>query len=146
MLELVRTTLVNHAKLVLVGVAAFALGGAGTVASVTLSSDSSPAPATSQSSDATETPDAPETPDATETPDAADTQDGTATGVRPSDTHGYCVSHAVAAAHTAGKTGKDVSAAAKSCPKPNKSTALHGKSAQPHGKSAQPHGKSSTHP
>ena len=156
MLELVRSTFVNNAKLALVGVAALALGGAGTVASVTLSGNSVPAPATSHSpnahtQDATDTPDSSDTPDAT---DSTDTQDATDTtdnaggdaGARPTDTHGYCVSQAVAAAHAAGKTGKDVSAAAHSCPTPTKGKASHGQSAQPHGQSAQPHGKAGNRP
>lgn len=40
-------------------------------------------------------------------------------GARPTDTRGYCVSQAVAAAHAAGKTGRDIAVAAHSCPKPN---------------------------
>ena len=176
MLELVRSTFVNNAKLALVGVAALALGGAGTVASVTLSGNSVPAPATSHSpnahtQDATDTPDSTDTPDATDstdaqdttdTPDSTDTQDAIDTtgitdtqdttdnagdtGARPTDTHGYCVSQAVAAAHAGGKTGKDVSAAAHRCPTPTKGKASHGKSPQPHGKSAQPRGKAGSRP
>ena len=67
MIELVRTTLANNAKLAVVGVAAFALGGVGTAASVSLSGSSTPAPATTAS--VTETPDPTETAAPTETPD-----------------------------------------------------------------------------
>lgn len=146
MLELVRTTVVNNAKLALVGAAAFALGGAGTVASVTLSGDSTPAPATSHTADARSQADT-KAPASTDTKDTKDsTGEPEDTGVRPTDTHGYCVSQAVAAAHVAGKTGKDVSAAAHSCPAPGGSTATQGKSGDPHGKSAQPHGKAGSRP
>lgn len=138
---LVRTVFINNAKLALVGVAAFALGGAGTVASVTLSGNSNPVPAASH---ATETEDGPETEakDATDKEDEAkeanEAKEADETGVRPTNTRGYCVSHVVAAGHAAGKKGKDLAAAKAACPKPGKSKVSHVKSAKPPVKASTP--------
>ena len=131
------STLTAHVKLVAVGVGAVALFG-GTATTISLADSSGPAPATpagnpsphatasEAADDANEPAEAPEAPDPTQSA-------GTDSGVRPTDTHGYCVSHAVAAARSHGASGKDVAAAAHSCSAPG---AKHGKSAAAHG-----HGK-----
>ena len=137
MLEALRKTLANNARYVAGGAAALLLAGGGTATTISLSGNSTPTPASHPDSTSkveapdTEAPDV-EAPD-TEAPDTSKATD--ASGSRPADTHGYCVSHAVAAAHVAGLTGADVAKAAHSCPTPGKS-GTHGKSASTHGKSA----------
>lgn len=139
--------LTQHAKYAAVGLGAFALAGGGAT-TIALSGSSTPTPAphskpaTAPEAVDTEAPDteAPET----ETPEAPEAPDAEGTGVRPTDTHGYCVSQAVATAKAAGKTGRDIAAAAKSCPKPRQAGAAKGK-ASAKGKSAA-HGKSGTAP
>lgn len=119
------STLTSHVKLVGVGIAAAALFG-GTATTMSLADSATPtSPATHPAPQAN--------PHATATKEAKDAKDDAKekdepSGVRPTDTHGYCVSHAVAAAKAAGKTGRDIAAAAHSCPKPGKS-GQHGKSA-----------------
>ncbi len=100
MLTLLRTTITTNAKYLAVGVGAVMLfGGASTT--VSLSDSSTPTPKVTK-------------------PDKVETEERKAeTGARPTDTHGYCVSQAVAKAKAAGKTGQDIAAAAHSCPKPN---------------------------
>lgn len=118
------STLTSHLKLVGVGIAAAVLFG-GTATTISLADSATPtAPVTHPAPQAN--------PHATATKkadDPADTEDkDEPNGVRPTDTHGYCVSHAVAAAKAHGKTGQDVAAAAHSCGKPGKA-GQHGKSA-----------------
>lgn len=100
MLTLLRTTITTNAKYLAVGVGAVMLfGGASTT--VSLSDSSTPTPKVTK-------------------PDKVATEERKAeTGARPTDTHGYCVSQAVAKAKVAGKTGQDIAAAAHSCPTPN---------------------------
>lgn len=124
MADLVRT-LTSHVKLLGVGIGAAVLfGGTATTISLADTATPSPSPATRPAPQAN--------PHATtKKPKAADDKDDAddkdePDGVRPTDTHGYCVSTAVAAAHKAGKTGRDIAAAAHSCKKPGKE---HGKSA-----------------
>jgi hypothetical protein len=123
MADLVKT-LTSHLKLVAVGVGAVALFG-GTATTISLADSSTPTgkPTTKPAPQAN--PHATANPSSTkkDTEDANDKNEPN--GVRPTDTHGYCVSHAVAAAHAAGKTGQDIAAAAHSCKKAND----HGKSA-----------------
>jgi len=122
MADLVKT-LTSHLKLVAVGVGAVALFG-GTATTISLSDNSTPTgkPSVKPAPHATET----EAPDQEDTTDKSGADNKSEpSGVRPTDTHGYCVSHAVAAAKAAGKTGQDIAAAAHSCKK-DKS---HGKSA-----------------
>ena len=115
-------TLTSHLKLVAVGVGAVALFG-GTATTVSLVDNSTPTgkpstkPAPQANTHATTKSTTKDTEDANEKDEPS--------GVRPTDTDGYCVSQAVAAAHTAGKTGQDIAAAAHSCQK----TKTHGKSA-----------------
>ena len=113
------STLTTHLKLVGVGIGAVALFG-GTATSISLADSSSPAPQANPH--ATSHP----SPHATPSKGADDKDEPS--GVRPTDTHGYCVSHAVAAAKAGGKTGKDIAAAAHSCASPGKA-GQHGKSA-----------------
>jgi hypothetical protein len=134
---LLRSTLTQNAKYLAVSLGVFAFAG-GTATTVTLSSHGSPSPSPRSSHAAVEAQD--------EAQDAADGQDATDqgdTGVRPTDTHGYCVSHAVAAAKAAHKTGQDIAAAAHSCPNPGHKpgNAKHGN----HGKSATAPGRAHSH-
>jgi hypothetical protein len=137
---LLRSTLTQNAKYLAVGIGVFALAG-GTATTVTLSSHGSPAsshPSSHATSDAQDAQD--------ETPEPADSPDDSASGdngTRPTDTHGYCVSHAVAAALAANKTGQDIAAAAHSCSNPGHA---NGK-AKPgnHGKSATAPGRAHSH-
>jgi hypothetical protein len=138
--------LTSNLKLLAVAVGAVALFG-GTATTVALVDSSTPAPNEHASPKATES-EAPETEDADDSTEAADeagdTEDKTDdAGTRPTDTHGYCVSKAVAAAHAAGKTGQDVAAAAHSCPKPNDAAKAAKKAAK---QGAKTHGKSSAAP
>ena len=113
------STLTTHLKLVGVGIGAVALFG-GTATTISLADSSGPAPQANPHATAHPTP------HATPSKEADDQDEGS--GVRPTDTHGYCVSHAVAAAKAHGATGQDVAKAAHSCPKPGHS-GQHGKSA-----------------
>lgn len=144
LLGLLRSTLTQNAKYLAVGIGAFALAG-GTATTVSLASSGTPSPKSShapaKAQDATT--DAADTADEAETAEPAEPAETGDTGVRPTDTHGYCVSHAVAAAKAAHKTGRDIAAAAHSCPKPGHS-ADKGKAGE-HGKAGQ-HGKSSAAP
>ena len=148
MSDLVRT-LTSNLKLVAVAVGAVTLFG-GTATTVALVDSESPSPNPHATSHATApTPAESEAPDAdeTEAPDAHESGAPDA-GTRPTDTHGYCVSQAVAAAKAAGKTGQDVAAAAHSCPKPNaekKAAAAARKAAGQAHKTAS-HGKSGAAP
>jgi hypothetical protein len=129
------STLTSHLKLLGVGIGAIALFG-GTATTISLADSSTPTPTThpapqadphatapKKSADAEDADDADE---AKESKDSEDTNERS--GVRPTDTHGYCVSHAVAAAKAHGAKGKDIAAAAHSCPAPGKA-GQHGKSA-----------------
>jgi hypothetical protein len=138
MADLVRV-LTSDLKLVVVGVGAVALFG-GTATTVSLVDESTPtkAPATDK---ADKTP-KPEKSKAPKTEDAETEDQDEAGGSRPTDTHGYCVSQAVAKAHAAGKTGQDIAAAAHSCPKPGGAQKAAEKAAKKAGKSAQAPGRS----
>jgi hypothetical protein len=138
MADLVRV-LTSNLKLVVVGVGAVALFG-GTATTVSLVDESTPtkAPATDK---AEKTP-KPEKSKAPKTEDAETEDQDEAGGSRPTDTHGYCVSQAVAKAHAAGKTGQDIAAAAHSCPKPGGAQKAAEKAAKKAGKSAQAPGRS----
>jgi hypothetical protein len=112
------STVTGHARLLVAGLGALVLLG-GTATTISLADAATPSPSPST----TATVPAPQAnPHATagkpkkaaKADDAADDQDESS-GVRPTDTHGYCVSSAVAAAHRAGKTGRDMAAAAHSC-------------------------------
>ena len=120
------TTLTGHAKLLGVGLGAAVLFG-GTATTISLADAASPSPSAPATHPA---PQAKPHPAGTKKPEAADADeqqdDAEPSGVRPTDTHGYCVSTAVAAAHKAGKRGRDVAAAAHSCARPGKA---HGRSA-----------------
>ena len=120
MADLVRT-LTSNLKLLGVGIGAAALfgGGATTLALADSSGPTPGAPTTKPAPQAN--------PHATASKkSSADDDKDEPSGVRPTDTHGYCVSHAVAAAKAHGATGKDVAAAAHSCKSPGHG---HGKSA-----------------
>ena len=80
------------------GLALVVLGAGGTSASLAASHSDSPKPDTSS---ATETDDADENEAAETDEDANESGDSEDTGTRPTDTHGYCVSQAVKAAHEA---------------------------------------------
>jgi hypothetical protein len=116
-------TLTSHLKLVAVGVGAVALFG-GTATTISLADSSTPTGKPSTKPAPQANPHATAKPSKTKDTEDADEKDEP-NGVRPTDTHGYCVSHAVAAAKAAGKTGQDIAAAAHSCKKDKK----HGKSA-----------------
>jgi hypothetical protein len=119
------STLTSHVKLLGVGIGAAVLfGGTATTISLADTATPSPSPATHPAPQANPHATATKKPKAADNEDADDKDEPG--GVRPTDTHGYCVSTAVAAAHKAGKTGRDIAAAAHSCGKPGKS---HGKSA-----------------
>lgn len=132
------STLTGHAKLVAVAVGAVALFG-GTATTVSLVDQSSPSPSgppstkpAPQANPHAAAPKAAKTEDADDAAekDSGDDADkGDKAGVRPTDTHGYCVSRAVAAAKAKGATGRDIPAAAHSC----KPAASQGKSATARG-------------
>lgn len=126
MADIVRT-LTAHVKLVAVGIGAVALFG-GTATTYSLSDSSTPATHPTPNPHASDHPAAGRPSSKPSTP--ADDEDKTEPSARPTDTHGYCVSHAVAAAVAKGATGQDVAAAAHSCPKPG---GAHGKSGVAHG-------------
>ncbi len=112
MADVVRT-LTSHLRTVGVTVAVVALfGGTATTISLADSSKPSPKPAKVKPAKAKQH----------VTPKPA------SPAVRPTDTHGYCVSHAVAAAKAKGATGQAIAAAAHSCaPKAHKAKTSHGK-------------------
>lgn len=122
----------NNLKLAAAGAAAVLVAGTGAAATVSLAgSESDVAPdavvvasaSPSPLSPVSDTPTVGIEPDGSDdaSPSASPSPSGTASaGVRPTDTHGYCVSTAVhAATATAGiNLGAAKSAAAHSCPKP----------------------------
>jgi hypothetical protein len=118
------STVTSHVKLLGLGIAAIALLG-GTATTISLADSATPTAPTT-------TPAPQPNPHATASKKAEDADDADdkdePSGVRPTDTHGYCVSHAVAAAKAHGKTGQDIAKAAHSCPKPGHA-GQHGKSA-----------------
>ena len=105
MLELLRTSLSRRLRYLAVGIAALAVaGGMATHVSLT---DSSTHPSEPKPTHAT-----PAAPEKSGKPAAVES------GSRPTTTHGYCVSRAVAAAKVAKKAGPGIAAAARSCPAP----------------------------
>lgn len=128
-LTVAAVTWTSTASLSLAGSAAPAGGPAGGSASATEAPDPSEAP------EATEAPDPAETPDASESHSSAAAT--SPSEVRPTGTHGFCVSQ-VAQSTAAPSHGALVSAAAHSCGgtgrhKDHGSHGSHGRSDQPHG-------------
>ena len=126
----------NNLKLAAVGTVAVLVAGSGAATTVTLAGSesdlpetvvatASPSPAPSLSS-VSDTPtvgiDLDDADEAGASPSATPTA-----GIRPTDTHGYCVSTAVHAATAApgGNLGAAKSAAAHSCPKANQKPKTH---------------------
>lgn len=134
MLTLLAKTLATNARYVAVGVTAVALFG-GTATTVALSGSATPTPAPKAAPSGTSATEAPDDEASEAADDAAEAakeaaEEKAGTGTRPTDTHGYCVSHAVAAAKAKGKTGKDIAAAAHSCAKPGKAAKAAAKAAR----------------
>ena len=120
----------NNLKLAAVGTVAVLVAGSGAATTVTLSGSESDLPdtvvATASSALPTSLGSVSDTPtvgiDLDDADDAEASPSATPTaGIRPTDTHGYCVSTAVHAATAApgGNLGAAKSAAAHSCPKAN---------------------------
>jgi len=123
MLGLIGKTLTTNLKYVAVGIGSVAVFGGAATTALTLNGSTTPTPTPHGSSTAKPSTDAD---DAQEKADDAAEKAGT----RPTNTHGYCVSTKVAAAKAAGKTGRDIAAAAHSCASPGKSAGAHAKSSK----------------
>jgi hypothetical protein len=109
MLEQLRSVVVNNSKYLAVALVTASLVGGGAT-TVALVGNATPSPGvTAEEKKAEAAREAAE--------DKLEAAEGE--GTRPTDTHGYCVSQAVKAAHATGKTGRDIAAAAHSCPKPH---------------------------